>query len=323
MKKPALYPLRLQPHIRNYVWGGRKFAGYLNPAPDNNLPVAEVWMLYSENVILNGALKGKSLKNLTEEYGSQLVGSAAGSSEPGYFPLLIKLLDCQEWLSVQVHPNDEQAKKLEGPEFKGKTEGWFILNAEPGARLIAGTNDSFSLDSFRDAIQTKNVETCLHDHIVKKDDYLLMPAGTIHALGPGLQVYEIQQNSDTTYRVYDWGRPQTSSRQLHIEKSMAVINPNNEVVIRSLTEEPRQKLFSSHYFSLWHFRSSGQALHLEPQNESFHFLTVTHGTARIHFDGEIFELKVFNSILVPACIQEYSMEGDFQLLLGRLNDSHH
>ena len=221
MAKIPLYPMLLDPTLHVKVWGGRRLETVMHKHLPTNEPYGEAWELHDSATVANGALSGRSLGDLLTEYGEDLIGSVSDPAEG--MPLLVKILDATDWLSVQVHPNDEQARQLEG-EPRGKTEAWYILAADEKAELVIGVVPDASAEEVADAIRENRLEEMLVYEPVEAGNVLYIPAGTIHALGPGLLVYEIQQSSDTTYRLYDWGRMGLDGqpRPLHIEKSLAV-----------------------------------------------------------------------------------------------------
>ncbi|MBI3161203.1 MAG: class I mannose-6-phosphate isomerase, partial [Chloroflexi bacterium] len=210
--------LKLAPEYRDYVWGGDRLRL-------GHVPTAEAWVVYEQDRIETGSLAGKTLGDVANEFGAELLGEKSITRTGRRFPLLIKLLDCAEWLSLQVHPNDEQAARLEGPGHFGKTEAWHVLDAQPDSKLIAGLKPNTDAEQLAESIRNGAVIDHVQYTAVSQGDTIFMPAGTLHALGPGLLVYEVQQASDLTYRVYDWGRPETETRKLHIEKSIAVARP--------------------------------------------------------------------------------------------------
>lgn len=318
MTKNQLYPLILEPTVKNYVWGGSKFKNILNSELDPNFPIAEIWVIYENNIVTNGFLSGKTLNDLTMDYGKELLGENFQSKQKK-FPLLIKLLDSKEWLSIQVHPNDQQAIELEGTSFNGKTEGWFVLDAAQETQLIAGIKPGIGIDQLCESIRSGNVTSIVKYHDIDRENFIYIPAGTIHALGPGATIYEIQQNSDITYRVYDWDRPSTAGRPLHIEKSIAVTDLSKDVQLHKANQEPAQKIFSGDYFSLELYQSDGN-LSLDPNGESFHALTVIEGSVTLHSEHGKFKLNQFESILVPANHPPYQLDGKYKLLLGSLNN---
>ncbi|MEM7347125.1 MAG: type I phosphomannose isomerase catalytic subunit, partial [Chloroflexota bacterium] len=226
-----IYPLLFTPVFRDYIWGGRnletKFGRTIPPGL-----VAESWEISghpsSPTTVENGPFAGKTLPDLLTLLQEELVGHRAKPMlARGKFPLLIKLLDANQPLSVQVHPEDSYAQVHENGEL-GKTEMWYILHAEPDASLIFGLKPGVTPASFRQAIEAGTLETCLHYLPVKAGDAIFIPAGSVHAIMDGIILAEIQQNSDTTYRVYDWNRVGADGkpRQLHVDRALDVINFN-------------------------------------------------------------------------------------------------
>jgi mannose-6-phosphate isomerase len=187
-------------------------------------------------MIESGPLVGKTLKEAAEKFGEALLGKKTTSRTGTRFPLLIKLLDCAQWLSLQVHPDDRLAVELEGQGQFGKTEAWHILEAEPDAKLIAGLKPNTPPEEVAESIRSGTVIDHVQYVNVKQGDTVFMPAGMLHALGPGLLVYEVQQTSDWTYRVYDWGRPATEKRPLHIDKSIRATRADFTAPIAPLPE---------------------------------------------------------------------------------------
>ena len=318
MTKFESYPLFLEPTVKNYVWGGKKFNNFSIEMNGSDKPIAEIWAIFEDNKILNGSLAGKTLKEVVYLHGESILGRNSQTNN-NRFPLLIKLLDSQQWLSIQVHPNDHQAFELEGPAFNGKTEGWYVLSAESGAQLIAGVKPDVSKEEITQAIQTGLVTSYLQYHPIKKDDYIFIPAGTIHALGPGAVIYEIQQNSDVTYRVYDWDRPLSAGRQLHIEKSIAVTDLNHEIRLQHAKNGMSKNIFDCEYFSLDLYKSNDHSLEFNPNGESFHAITVIEGNASLSSETEQFQIHQFESVLVPADYKTFHLSGEFKLLIGKLN----
>jgi mannose-6-phosphate isomerase len=222
------YPLLLQPVLKDYVWGGRNLERLLG----RELPpgkIAESWEIAAhkdgDGIVENGAFAGQSLRDVHAQLGLDLIGRHnAWAQERHKFPLLVKLLDAHDKLSVQVHPNDAYALAHEGNEL-GKTEMWVILFAEPGAQLIAGLRAGTDPRAFRQAIEDGTLLHHLHTLPVAAGDFICVPSGTVHAIMGGVVIAEIQQNSNTTYRVYDWDRMTNGqARPLHVEQALAVID---------------------------------------------------------------------------------------------------
>ncbi|MCD4752627.1 MAG: class I mannose-6-phosphate isomerase [Anaerolineaceae bacterium] len=227
-RQPVLYPLLFEPVLKEAIWGGRNLENYGRILPPGK--TAESWEIAAHkngsSIVLNGLHQGKSLADLTTELGIDLIGSnAQWALDRGKFPLLIKLLDANQRLSVQVHPKDDYALKNEGNEL-GKTEMWVVLHAEPDAKLVYGVREGTTREKFKKGIQQGNLEPYLNIIPVKSGDHVCVPSGSLHAIMEGTIIAEIQQNSDTTYRVYDWNRLGNDGqpRELHIDKALDVIN---------------------------------------------------------------------------------------------------
>ena len=294
-----LYPLQLQPEYRDYVWGGDR----LRPG---HAPTAEAWVVYEGDRVANGPLAGRTLAQVAAESGAALLGERVVARTGTRFPLLIKLLDCAQWLSLQVHPDDEQAARLEGPQHFGKTEAWYVLDAAPGAQLVAGLQPGVGEAQMAEAVRAGRIMDLVQFHPVRRGDTIFIRAGTLHALGPGLLIYEVQQTSDLTYRVYDWGRPQSNGRVLHIEKSLAVTDPQAGGDVRHAGDGPaRQTLCQSPYFRLELLAPPSDSLTLNTQEQTFHALTVIEGEARVTTSKDTLTLRPFDTALMPAATGEY------------------
>lgn len=228
MSDPKLYPLTFTPVFKDYLWGGRNLEKFGRDLPPGI--VAESWEIAGHedgtSVVNNGFWAGKQLTEVHAALGLDLIGcNSAWAQERGKFPLLVKLLDANQPLSIQVHPDDDYALAHEGNEL-GKTEMWVVLRAEPGAELILGVKAGTTPAAFRQGIENGTLEPYLHHLPVKAGDHICVPAGTLHAIMDGLIIAEIQQNSNTTYRVYDWNRLGIDGkpRPLHVDKALDVID---------------------------------------------------------------------------------------------------
>ena len=296
--------LKLLPSYRDYVWGGDRLR------PGHN-PTAEAWVVWEDDQIESGPLASKTLGEAAVEFGESLLGTKVVSHTGTRFPLLIKLLDCAQWLSLQVHPNDQQAVKLEGPGQFGKTEAWHILEAQPDATLIAGLKPEASAERLADSIQDGTIIDHVQYAKVQAGDTVFMPAGTLHALGPGLLVYEVQQTSNWTYRVYDWGRPQTEARPLHIEKSIQVTRAEFAAPIIPLPECKDgipEGLIECEYFTLEMLCGTTGPIHLDTKGETFHAITVIEGKASLQAEKESLELDKFQTAVIPAGTGSYEFQ---------------
>lgn len=230
MSQKNLYPLLFEPVLKDYIWGGRNLAQRLGRDLPAGTDIAESWDIAAhpsgDVVVRNGSYRGQQLSRLYEKLGVDLVGTRPEwANERQRFPLLIKLLDANRKLSVQVHPDDDYAHKHEGGEL-GKSEMWVVLHAEDDASIILGVKAGASRDEFGKAVSSGTLERLLHEVPVHSGDFICVPSGSLHAILGGLLIAEIQQNSDVTYRVYDWNRlgKDGKPRPLHIEKALDVIN---------------------------------------------------------------------------------------------------
>src|SRR6266404_6184934 len=240
-----LYPLTFQPLLKQRVWGGRKLEQlYQKPLPPG-VPIGESWEISDRpddaSVITNGPLAGKDLHWLVEHHREELLGST--KLQHGRFPLLVKILDAEQKLSLQVHPPADKAARLGG---EPKTEMWYIADAAPGAELYVGLKRGVTRDQFAEKVRSGTVADCFHRIGVKSGDAMFLPSGRVHAIGAGLVIFEIQQNSDTTYRVFDWNRVGLDGkpRELHIPQSLASIDFNDfepELVRGEFFEAPAGK----------------------------------------------------------------------------------
>jgi mannose-6-phosphate isomerase len=225
----VLYPLTFQPIFKERIWGGREIEKlYGKKLPAGKL-IGESWEISDrpgdESIVANGTFAGKSLRWLMENHARELLGDAKPASK-NRFPLLIKILDAREKLSLQVHPPASKATELKG---EPKTEMWFIADAAPGAELFVGLKRGVTRTEFEKKISDGSVADCFHRVPVRAGDMMFLPSGRVHAIGDGLVIFEIQQNSDTTYRVFDWNRVGLDGkpRELHVAQSLASIDFND------------------------------------------------------------------------------------------------
>jgi mannose-6-phosphate isomerase len=298
-----LHPFHLLPEYRDYVWGNDR----LRPG---HSPTAEAWVVYEKDRIADGVFAGQSLGDLSAKIGAELLGKRAIKKTGLRFPLLIKLLDCAQWLSLQVHPDDAQASALEGPGFFGKTEAWHVVEADLGAEILCGLQTPLDRDILSSVVREGKLLEYLRRMEVHTGETIFIKPGTLHALGPGLLIYEVQQTSDVTYRVWDWDRPPSAGRQLHIEQSLAVIDPNVVPVAISdlpVKEAAVHQLVSCEYFELDKIQGRHCRFELDTLGETFHALTVIQGQARIENHGWQGQLNQYESLLVPAASFNYTI----------------
>jgi len=300
-RKRRIYPL--EPQFRERVWGGQRLK-----AADP--PVGEAWVAFEESRVRDGEHAGRTLGELAELDGPELLGREVAARYGARFPLLVKLLDCADWLSVQVHPNDQQAERLVGPGEFGKTEAWHFLEVEPGAKIFAGIKPGTTPEALAEAIRGGRVLEVADEFEVRAGETIYIPAGTLHALGPGLLLYEVQQSSDTTYRVYDWGRPASAGRKLHVEESVAVTDARARAPRRpppSLEGTSSAKALSCPFFELDVIQLDGVPFSSDTEARTFHLLTVTEGAAEISCGEEALRLGRFETALVAGGAGRYEL----------------
>jgi mannose-6-phosphate isomerase len=315
-----MYPLRFEPLFRRYLWGGRRLAEVLNK-PIGDESAAESWEVVDhgadQSVVAFGALAGTSLHQLVENQGEQLLGKTLAdqlmsASIPeqlrGRFPLLLKFLDANKDLSVQVHPDDTFGATLNPPDL-GKTEAWYVMHADPGAKIYSGLKDGTTEESFRQAIEDNQFENVLHSFEPNAGDCVFIPAGTMHAIGAGLLIAEIQQASATTFRIYDWGRVDKdgNSRALHIDQGVKATDfargPVNASAAVQQTDEAGQAL--SQLVACDKFvmnRRSISAPITVGGDGNFRILAVTKGSVEIENDPATEPLRMGQTALLPACL---------------------
>jgi mannose-6-phosphate isomerase len=305
------YPLRFTPLFRRYLWGGRRLQTMLGKQLGPGDDYAESWELVDhgedQSVVSDGAAKGLSLRQLVTDHADDLLGRHADREQ---FPLLFKFLDCNRTLSVQVHPNDEQGAKLDPPDL-GKTEAWVVLAAEPGSKIYAGLKPGVTRDELSAAINAGTCETCLHEFEPEVGDCVFIKAGTVHALGAGLVIAEIQQASDTTFRLFDWNRVDATGkpRQLHIAESLAVTDYARGPVDAqqpATTDSPsRERLVDCDKFVLDRLTLT------KPQvvggDERLHLLVPLAGAITVSGDAVAKALTLGQTCLVPAAAGEVNL----------------
>jgi mannose-6-phosphate isomerase len=318
-----LYPLILAPIFKERIWGGRKLSAYFG----DDLPagaIGEAWVLgehdQGTNVVVNGPLAGKNLRELRLIYGRDLLGTRGASAPVGRCPLLIKLLDAQDDLSVQVHPADD----YEGlpPGELGKTEMWYVLAAEPGAQIVYGLKEGVDAEQFAAAIREGQIRSCLRYVPVQPGDVFYVPAGTIHALGKGILVAEVQQSSDTVYRVYDYDRPGLDGkpRELHVEHALRVARYDTPAEpYRPAPVPPNhwQVLVKSPFFTVER-ATVEDAWTQRTTSTTFDALLVLEGEGGITWAGGQETLRPGMSILVPATLGAYELTGNIAVLRSRV-----
>ena len=316
-----LYPLLFTPVLKDYIWGGRNLETRLDRHLPPGAEIAESWEIAAhangDVVVKNGPLAGTTLSSLHEKYGLRLIGRyGEWAQNRSKFPLLVKLLDANRKLSVQVHPDDDYALQHEGNEL-GKSEMWVVLHAETDASIILGLQPGATRKKIENAIHAGSLEDFLHELPVKSGDFICLPAGTLHAILGGLIIAEIQQNSDTTYRVYDWERVghDGKPRPLHVDKALDVINfdqiaprlPSPQL----LHEEngvTRWRLCHTPYFIVERLHlDAGITFHNTCDGRTLHIWGAIEGAATVEGGGQQVDLPAVTFTLLPAALGDYTI----------------
>lgn len=314
------YPLLLERQMSRRLWGGTRLAGFLGlTPPGEGEPFAEAWQVYAENRIRNGPHAGSTLAEVSHRAGAALLGTEPLSRYGKAFPLLAKLIDAAKPLSIQVHPDDEQASRLEPDSgHLGKAEAWYILDAEPGARIVWGLRRDTSAGEMRQAVERGTLEELVNEVPIAPGDVVYNPPGTIHAIGAGVFLYEIQQASDITYRLYDYGRTDAEGRprELHVEKALSVADLRGGETARRTplpVDERHRLLMECEHFALEEIDVTGE-LALATSPSSFEILTVVSGSVQIEHESGLVELESGASAVLPAALGEYAAQGRARLL---------
>jgi mannose-6-phosphate isomerase len=310
---PPLYPLTFRPIYRSYLWGGRRLESLLGKSLGPEAKYAESWEIVDhgddQSVVAEGLLAGITLGELVQERGEELLGPGRRHDA---FPLLFKFLDAHKVLSVQVHPDDAYAAKLNPPDL-GKTEAWVVLHADPGSKIYAGLKPGIDRETLRAEIEAGRTAETLHVFEPKAGDCVFIPAGTIHALGAGLVVAEIQQSSDTTYRLYDWDRVDDAGnrRPLHIEEALETTDfrrgPVDQVEPQPTDDGLGERLVDCDKFTLDRYRAT-EAVPLNA-SRSCRLIAVLEGTCDIvpDSDGKALSLAKGSTCLVPASVGRFEL----------------
>jgi mannose-6-phosphate isomerase len=312
-----MYPLKFNSIYKEKIWGGRKLETFKADMPDGN--IGESWDItcHPEGIskVINGEYKGLGLDELIKLKGEDLLGIKI---LPEWFPLMIKLINPREKLSIQVHPTDEYAQKFEGDN--GKTEAWYVVDALKDAFVYIGTKDGCTSEDFKRAVETGQLENYMNKVNVKKGDAFFIKSGLVHALGSGLVVLEIEQNSNTTYRIYDYNR----GRELNLEKSMDVIDLNLKGK-RSKGLKIENNSFSKIYYCLdehfsWELYDIQSSLCESSDSERFYIFTCVEGEGIIKYDNGFEKIRCGESLLIPACLGKYEVEGMLKILKSYVPD---
>ncbi len=317
-----LYPLKFTPLLQERVWGGDTLNKTYKKGSDSKQKIGESWELSGVqgdiSVALNGFLEGNTLEELIEVYMGDLVGEDIYEKFGKEFPLLIKLIDAQDVLSIQVHPDDKVA--AERHNAYGKTEMWYVLKAEKGARLYCGFKNPTSKDEFMDHLKRGTMPDLLNKERPVAGDVFFIPAGCVHAIGKGLMLAEIQQTSDITYRIYDWDRVGLDGkhRDLHTDLAVDIIDysslDNYKISVEQTDNKP-VRLAECKYFSTNILNFTEEITRDYSLTDSFVIYICTDGSYDLKWDNEIMHIEEGETILIPAILDEIRISSDRATIL--------
>ena len=320
----SLTPLRLEPIFQYRLWGGRRLAKWSREPLPGGEPIGEAWILSDRDdhasVVAEGPLKGKTLKELFAEHGPAMRGPATYER----FPLLLKFLDATQMLSVQVHPSDEHKDLLPKGE-RGKTESWLVLEAEEGSSIYAGLEPGVTPETLREEAKAGTVEKDLASWHPKVGDGLFIEAGTVHALGGGVVVFETQQNSDVTFRLFDWNRVDEKTgkpRELHIDQAAKATNYDavavkpTEPTVLSTQRVLREGMFACEFFTVE--RLTGDSPFTVGAPDALRVLVALEGEGTMQMFDELYEVRQGDVWLLPAEVGELEFKPEGKAVLAEV-----
>ncbi len=306
-----LYPLKFSPRFRDKIWGGNKINSVLNLDYGDLPNCGEAWVLSgvknNETVVAEGFLEGNELNELVEIYMDDLVGGKVYDQFKNEFPILVKFIDANDWLSIQVHPDDELAQKR--GLGNGKTEMWYIISADEKSELISGFSKKVNQKTYLDHLNGGKTKEIMNFESVEAGDIFYMPAGRVHALGPGILLAEIQQTSDTTYRIYDWDRvdDKGNSRELHTNEALEALDFD----VYDDYKSPYPKIKNETVPAVKGKYFTTNVIHLDQplkknyeELDSFVIYTCVQGNMKIKYPDGVSDLSMGESMLIPNVLTE-------------------
>jgi mannose-6-phosphate isomerase len=312
------YPITFSPILKDRIWGGTKLNSYLNKNIESQT-TGESWEISTVSgdisVVNSGFLKGKNINEIIALYPEEILGKSVIAKFGKQFPLLFKFIDAKEDLSIQLHPNDTLAK--ERHNSFGKTEMWYVMQADADARLVVGFKKNSNQKEYLEKLENNDLISLLNEYPVKQGDVFFLETGTIHAIGAGVVVAEIQQTSDITYRIYDWDRIDANGkgRELHTELALDAINFNTKDSKIDYSEVPNE---SSQVVNCPYFKTNIIALQdhyiWKKSTESFTVFMCTNGQFEVIINGEIMQYQMGDTLLMPAIIEQLTLRGKATLL---------
>jgi mannose-6-phosphate isomerase len=312
------YPLQFEPIFKERIWGGEKLKTIFDKPITSGI-TGESWELSAVegdvSIVANGILKGKSLLELIDVFPEGILGSAVYEKFGKQFPLLFKYLDAKADLSIQVHPNDDLAQKRHNTF--GKTEMWYIIQADLNARIIVGFKEKSNAEDYLQNLKNKTLVSILGDVKVKTGDVFFLETGTIHAVGAGIVLAEIQQTSDITYRIYDFDRVDANgkTRELHVDLALEAINYNKVDTCKEYNKEHNKsnRVVDCPYFTTNYLPLEG-SVNVSKNGESFTVYMCVEGTFGLEFNGLMYSYKKGDTVLIPAAMNAFILSGKASIL---------
>lgn len=299
-----------EPYFKSVIWGGEKIAA-LKRLAANDEPIGESWEISAvpgfESVVAEGKFKGLRINELISRYGEALVGRYSFDKWGHSFPILVKFIDARESLSIQVHPDEELAGRVHNS--RGKTEMWYVMDAAPGSVIYSGWNKSMDKENFRKKSADGSILNSLASFPVKKGQFYFIPAGTVHAIGEGVMVAEIQETSDISYRIYDYNRKDNTGRErpLHIEAASKAVNLS-EPAQGPLLVADDSTVVSCEFFKVDYISPTTQSgRRFDAAEESFSILMALHDGIDCMIAGEKYHIPVGSTALIPACVSQFEI----------------
>jgi mannose-6-phosphate isomerase len=322
------YPLVFQPVYKDYIWGGRSLERFGKSLPGKR--VAESWEISAHpdgmSIVASGIYKGWTLAEMAEKFGEKILGSLSYKKYQNKFPILLKLIDAESWLSVQVHPDDDYSNLHEND--MGKTEAWYVLDAKPDTNIIHGLKYNIKREELQKILDDGRIVEILRNVEIQKEDVIYIPAGTVHAAGKGMLIVEVQQSSNATYRLYDHDRknPDGTSRPLHISKALDTIdyeNATQNAKCNGLAYE-KDGLFIRVIIADPHFCTEivevKEKASLFADGRSFMAYIFFDGKSVLEWENGSIDISAGQSVLIPACLGKYSLKGKLKALRAYIGD---
>ena len=312
------YPIQCEPLLKDRIWGGTKLKTVLNKNISSET-VGESWEISTVSgdvsTVINGVFSGKKLDSLISDFPQEILGTRVHNRFGSQFPLLFKFLDAREDLSIQVHPNDALAKKRHN-SF-GKTEMWYVMQADADSRIIVGFKEDASAEKYLKSLEDKTLLDLLEHIPISQGDVFLLEAGTVHAIGAGALIAEIQQTSDVTYRIYDFDRKDSDGnlRQLHVEEALEAIDYSESDAQKVYEQVANQSnaMVACEYFTTNFLPLDGKVA-VKKDGESFAVYMCVDGTFELSADGVDYKYKKGDSVLIPAALKSFQLSGKASLL---------